>query len=169
MTEATRLLQASAVTLETADPAGAEARACLQSYFDELSQRFEQSFDPTLGPSADPEALVPPSGLFLIARLDGTPVGCGALKIMEAGFGEIKRMWVAPAARGLGIARRLLEALEKHAADAGLDVLRLDTNRNLTEARALYIGKGYVEIAAYNDNPYAHHWFEKRGLRGLSK
>jgi DNA-binding MarR family transcriptional regulator/GNAT superfamily N-acetyltransferase len=166
MAEVERLLRASAATIEPADPAGSEARDCLQAYFDELSQRFERSFDPALGPSADPESLVPPAGLFLVARLDGTPVGCGAIKIMNAGFGEIKRMWVAPAARGLGIAQRLLEALEEYAASTGLDVLRLDTNRNLTEARALYAHNGFVEIAAYNDNPYAHHWFEKRGLQG---
>jgi DNA-binding MarR family transcriptional regulator/GNAT superfamily N-acetyltransferase len=166
MAEVDRLLRASAVTIEPADPAGGEARSCLQAYFDELSQRFEQSFDPALGPSAEPESLVPPAGLFLLARLDGAPVGCGAIKIMDAGFGEIKRMWVAPAARGLGIAQRLLEALQKHAVSTGLDVLRLDTNRNLTEARTLYANNGFVEIAAYNDNPYAHHWFEKQGLRG---
>ncbi|MBV6306095.1 bifunctional helix-turn-helix transcriptional regulator/GNAT family N-acetyltransferase [Candidimonas humi] len=166
MAEVERLLRAAAVTIEPADPAGREARACLQAYFDELSQRFEQSFDPARGPSADPESLVPPAGLFLVARLDGMPVACGAIKLMDAGFGEIKRMWVDPAARGLGIAQRLLEALEKHAVSAGLNVLRLDTNRNLTEARALYANNGFVEIAAYNDNPYAHHWFEKRGLRG---
>jgi ribosomal protein S18 acetylase RimI-like enzyme len=71
-------------------------------------------------------------------------------------------MWVAPSSRGQGIAQRLLEALEAHAVAMDLDTLRLDTNRNLTEARALYARNGYREIPRYNDNPYADHWFEKR-------
>ncbi len=166
MAEVERLLRASAVTIAAADPFSEEARACIQAYFEELQQRFDEGFDPALTVSADPEELVPPSGWLLVARLDGAAVGCGALKVQGGGHGEIKRMWVAPSARGLGIARRLLEALESHAIAAGVDVLRLDTNRHLTEARQLYARHGYVEIAPYNGNPYAHHWFEKRGLRG---
>jgi ribosomal protein S18 acetylase RimI-like enzyme len=69
---------------------------------------------------------------------------------------------VAPDARGLGIAQRVLDALEAHAVAMGLHTLRLDTNSSLVEARALYDRNGYIEIPAYNDNPYAHHWFEKR-------
>ncbi|NYT77914.1 GNAT family N-acetyltransferase [Alcaligenaceae bacterium] len=79
----------------------------------------------------------------------------------------MKRIWVAPSIRGLGIAQRLLESLEKHAAAAGVNVLQMDTHRTLSEAQKLYIRNGYVEIAAYNKNPYAHHWFEKRGLQLL--
>lgn len=108
---------------------------------------------------------MPPAGLFLVARLDGDPVGCGALKVTGSDIGEIKRMWIAPSARGLGIAQCLLETLENHAVALGVDTLQLDTNRALTEARALYARNGYREIPPYNDNPYAHHWFEKRGLR----
>lgn len=100
--------------------------------------------------------------MLLLAKLDGDAVGCGALKRIAPGVGEIKRMWVAPSARGLGIAQRLLDALERNAVDFGLATLRLDTNRSLTEARALYERNGYAEIAAYNDNPYADRWFEKR-------
>src|SRR3546814_3979333 len=70
-------------------------------------------------------------------------------------------MWVAPDARGLGLAQRMLEALEGHAASMGLHTLRLDTNRSLAEARALYLRNGYREVAPYNDNPYADHWFQK--------
>ena len=165
MTEVERLMRASAVTVEPADPDSAEARACFDAYFRELEQRFEAGFDPARSISASPRELVPPTGIFLIARLDGRAVGCGALKARKRGVGEIKRMWVAPAARGLGIAQRLLEALERHAVDMGLATLQLDTNRALMEARNLYLRNGYREIAAYNDNPYAHHWFEKRGLR----
>ena len=165
MAEVERLMRASAVTIEPADPASADARACFEAYFRELEQRFETGFDPARTVSADPEELVPPAGLFLIAQLDGRPLGCGALKVKGGALGEIKRMWVAPDARGLGVAQRLLEALEKHAVQMGLDTLQLDTNRALKEAHALYTRNGYREIPRYNDNPYAHHWFEKRGLR----
>lgn len=165
MEEVERLMRASSVTIEPADPGSTEARTCIAAYFGELQERFDAGFDPARSTSADPAELVPPAGLFLVARLNGQPVGCGALKINGRRLGEIKRMWVAPSARGLGIAQRLLDALEKHATDAGLDVLQLDTNRSLSEARALYARNGYVEIAPYNTNPYAHHWYEKRGLR----
>ncbi|MEA1674471.1 helix-turn-helix domain-containing GNAT family N-acetyltransferase [Nitrospirillum sp. BR 11163] len=165
MAEVERFLRASAVVIEPADPLGDEAQACLQAYFQELAARFDTGFDPARSAPAEPGDLVPPSGWFLVARLDGAAVGCGALKIKGDGYGEIKRMWVAPPVRGLGLARRLLRALEDRAAAAGVDVLQLDTNGSLTEARKLYARNGYDEIPPYNDNPYAQHWFEKRGLR----
>jgi GNAT superfamily N-acetyltransferase len=153
-----------AVAIQVADPFGAEARHCLEAYYRELATRFDEGFDPAATVSAHPEELLPPAGYFLMARREGEPVGCGALKIGDDGIGEIKRMWVASSARGLGIGRRLLRALELQAIAAGVDVLRLDTHRRLTEARRMYARSGYTEIAAYNRNPYAHHWFEKRGL-----
>lgn len=162
MAEVERLLRAAAVVIVPADPASADARACIDAYLDELGRTFEHGFDPTRGPSAEPGELVPPVGLFVLARLDDEAVGCGALKLIARGVGEIKRMWVAPSARGLGVAQRLLEALEQHAAATGLRTLRLDTHRSLEAARAMYLRNGYREIPAYNDNPYAHHWFEKR-------
>jgi len=161
MAEVERLMRAAAVTVEVADPLGADAVACIDADLAELAGRFESGFDPGRGPSADPQELVPPSGLFLLARLDGRPLGCAALKRIGAGIGEIKRMWVSPSARGLGIAQRLLDALERHAGGIGMSTLRLDTNRTLTEARALYARNGYREIPPYNQNPYADHWFEK--------
>ena len=164
MAEVERLMRASAVSIETADPASADARQCIDAYLGELEQRFESGFDPARSVSANPEELVPPAGLFLLARLDGQAVGCGGLKATGPKRGEIKRMWVAPGARGLGIAQRLLEALERHAVDIGLGTLQLDTNRTLKEAHALYLRNGYREIPRYNDNPYADHWFEKQGL-----
>ncbi len=169
MAEVERLMRASAVTIEAADPDSEDARTCIEAYFRELQERFEAGFDPARGASPNPEEFVPPAGLFLIARLEGHAVGCGALKVRKRGIGEIKRMWVTPGARGLGIAQRLLDALEHHAAQMGLGTLQLDTNRALKEARAMYARNGYIEIPRYNDNPYAHHWFEKRGLRSKFK
>jgi len=164
MAQVEQLMRAAAVRIE-AEPAGsADARWCLERYFGELADRFTAGFDPRRGISAGAAELTPPAGVFVIARLDGAPVGCGALKVKDNGIGEIKRMWVAPAARGLGTGRRVLISLEAHARAAGLCSLRLETNRTLTEAQALYRGCGYREVAAFNDEPYAHHWFEKKLL-----
>jgi GNAT superfamily N-acetyltransferase len=153
------------VAVARADPASDDAQACIAAYLRELSERFPEGFDASRGPSAERDDLVPPKGALLLARRDGEAVGCGALKVIGAGVGEIKRMWVSPVARGLGIAQRLLDALEAHARELGLGTIRLDTHRVLVEARALYARNGYAEIPAYNANPYAHHWFEKRLAR----
>jgi ribosomal protein S18 acetylase RimI-like enzyme len=103
----------------------------------------------------------PPAGAFLMATLRGKPVGCGALKFHESAPTEIKRMWVAPTARGCGLARQLLAELEARAAATGCRTVRLETNRALTEAIGLYRSAGYREIDPFNDEPYADHWFEK--------
>jgi DNA-binding MarR family transcriptional regulator/GNAT superfamily N-acetyltransferase len=162
MAEVEQLLIASMVQIGVADPTSQEARWCIESYFAELGKRFEAGFDPTLGIQAHPNELTPPAGLLLIARLREEPVGCGALKLHRHAPGEIKRMWVAPHARGLGLGRRLLQELERHAREMGIAVLHLETNHTLTEAIELYRHSGYQEVGAFNDEPYAHHWFEKR-------
>jgi ribosomal protein S18 acetylase RimI-like enzyme len=71
-------------------------------------------------------------------------------------------MWVAPRARGLGLGRRFLAELEARAVRRGFDLLRLDTNKTLASAISLYRSSGFEEVPAFNDEPYAHHWFEKR-------
>jgi GNAT superfamily N-acetyltransferase len=114
----------------------------------------------------EPDNLIPPMGCFIVAYLDGAPIACGALKVKDDAIGEIKRMWVAASARGVGIGRRMLMSLEEHARQFGLNVLRLDTNKALKEAQHLYRTSGYQEVVRFNDEPYAHHWFEKVGLTG---
>jgi ribosomal protein S18 acetylase RimI-like enzyme len=161
MAEVERLLVASAVQVTECDPRHPDARACLRAYFSELSRRFGGGFDPARSISADDEELTPPAGLLLVATRHGEPVGCGALKLHGSGPAEIKRMWVSPAVRGLGLGRRLLAELEARAAARGAGTLRLETNRALDEAIGLYRDSGYREVAAFNDEPYAHHWFEK--------
>jgi DNA-binding MarR family transcriptional regulator/GNAT superfamily N-acetyltransferase len=156
-----RLLAAGSVAIEVEDPASEAARECLQAYYRELGERFERGFDPGASISATPRELTPPNGYFLVARLYGEVVGCGALKC-HADHGEIKRMWVAAPARGLGIGRRLLGSLESIARKRGMPRVRLETNESLKEAQALYRSSGYQEVPAFNDEPYAHHWFEKR-------
>jgi len=162
MTEVERLLRASMVHLAIEDPASPAASWCIEQYVSELNTRFEAGFDPSHSISAGPYELVPPAGVLLVARLRERPIGCGALKFHPGAPTELKRMWVAPEARGLGVGRRLLLALERHARQAGSRVVRLETNRALTEAIQLYRATGYREVAAFNDEPYAHHWFEKR-------
>jgi DNA-binding MarR family transcriptional regulator/GNAT superfamily N-acetyltransferase len=161
MAEVEQLLAASAVQVRRCDPRHPHARFCLHAYFSELSRRFDSGFDPAQSISADDEELVPPAGLLLVATLHSDPVGCGALKFHDGAPAELKRMWVAPAVRGLGLGRRLLTELEAQAAVRQVRTLRLETNRALDEAIGLYRAAGYREVSAFNDEPYAHHWFEK--------
>ena len=162
MGEVERLIRAASVTVSHDPLDGADARRCLDAYFRELAARFESGFDAHADASASLADMTPPSGLFVIARLDGEAIGCGGFKRVDKATGEIKRVWTAPSARGMGVARRMLRTLEAAAREAGVKTLRLDTNRALTEAHALYRSEGYREIARFNDNPYADHWFEKR-------
>jgi len=165
MGDVERLLRTAAVEIELTPPQSWQARWCLEQYCAELAARFSGGFDPSRSISASPGELTPPDGYFLVAMLDGRPVGCGALKVKSRRLGEIKRMWVAPSARGLGLGRRILQALETRARDGGLRTLRLETNEALREAQQLYRTAGYREVPAFNDEPYAHHWFEKTRLR----
>jgi DNA-binding MarR family transcriptional regulator/GNAT superfamily N-acetyltransferase len=160
--EVRRLLAVSMVSVAAEDPSSDDARWCLSHYFEELAERFEEEFDPGRTLPADAADLVPPAGAFLIARVGGEPAGCGALKTHGPEVGEIMRMWVDRAHRGLGIGARILDALEEHAAALGHRTVRLYTNRSLDEAKAMYRSRGYEEIPRYNDDPYANHWFEKR-------
>jgi DNA-binding MarR family transcriptional regulator len=156
-----RLLRAGAVRLKVENPRSRRARQCLKAYFDELAARFDKGFDPGRSISAASAELTPPQGYFVLATLNGDAVGCGALKC-HARHAEIKRMWVAPSARGMGIGKRILHYLEHLARRHGLSLLRLETNKTLKEAQSLYQTSGYVEVRPFNDEPYAHHWFEKR-------
>jgi DNA-binding MarR family transcriptional regulator len=162
MTEVERLLQASMMRFAVEDPGTPDARWCFEQYFAELEKRFDGGFDPARSNPLDARELRPPNGVLLIARLREMPIGCGALQFHQDAPAVLKRMWIAPSARGLGAGRRMLQELEQYAREAGVAVLRLDTNRNLTEAIALYRRLGYVEIDNFNNEPYAHYWFEKR-------
>jgi GNAT superfamily N-acetyltransferase len=144
-----------------------EAALLLADYGAELVARGRpfSPLDPPPGerPASWVEAheLEPPGGAFLLAHADGAAVACGGVRTLATALGEVKRMYVVPAARRRGIARRLLGALEDVAASLGHTRVRLDTNAVQPEAVALYHACGYVEIADYNGNPFATHWFEK--------
>lgn len=163
MRDVERLLTLGMLEIAPRDPADPDAQHCLREYMRELDRRFEGGFDHARSISAEAHELRPPAGLFLVASLLSEPVGCGALKFHARTPTEIKRMWVAESARGLGLGRRLLAELESHAAARGSSrTVRLETNGSLVEAIALYRSAGYREVPAFNDEPYAHHWFEKR-------
>jgi DNA-binding MarR family transcriptional regulator/GNAT superfamily N-acetyltransferase len=165
MGEIDQLLSAAMVEIAPIDPGHPHARHCLNAYFAELDSRFETGFDPGRGISAHEHELRPPAGLLLVATLREEPIGCGALKFHHDAPAELKRMWVAESARGLGLGRRLLGELEKHAAEHGARTVRLETNKTLVEAISLYRSAGYVEVERFNDEPYAHHWFQKQIYR----
>lgn len=151
-----------AITIEQADPRSDQARHCLRQYYAELARRFEEGFDVSLSRDPDAADMGPPRGAFLIARSDGLPVGCVGLKGRGDPVGEIKRLWVAPHARGHGLGKRLMHAAEDAARALSMTRLRLDTNRALPEAHALYTGDGWTEIERFNDDPYPDFFFEKR-------
>jgi GNAT superfamily N-acetyltransferase len=104
----------------------------------------------------------PPAGRFFVAYLHGEPVGCGAVKHHPDAPAEIKRMWIAAQARGLGLGRRLLKTLEACARAEGARVAHIETSAVLTEALSLYRSTGWVEVLPFNDEPFADHWFKKQ-------
>jgi ribosomal protein S18 acetylase RimI-like enzyme len=138
-----------------------DVRRCFERYYTELDERFADGFDVAAALPLGLDELTPPQGLVLVARQGGAPVGCGALKLGDPAIAEIKRMWVAPEARGQGLGARLLSELEARAVAAGKSVARLETNRSLVEAVAMYRSRGYHEVPAFNDERYGDHWFEK--------
>jgi DNA-binding MarR family transcriptional regulator/GNAT superfamily N-acetyltransferase len=162
MAEVHLLLRAAGVVIERVDPASRAARWCWSQYFAELDRRFPGGFDPGTSLHVEDRDFVPPRGVFLVASIDGETVAGGSVKLSAPKIGWLKRMWVADAARGLGIGRRLLEALEREARALGARRIRLDTNKALKEAIALYRGAGYRQVRPFNEERYATHWFEKR-------
>ncbi|GGB21017.1 bifunctional helix-turn-helix transcriptional regulator/GNAT family N-acetyltransferase [Allosediminivita pacifica] len=150
-----------AIEIVEVPPGDPQAQACMARYYAELAARFERGFDVAL--SCDPEAgdMMRPRGSFLLAVSDGVAVGCAGLKGTDKGYGEVKRVWVDPSVRGLGLSRRLMARLEEVARELGIEVLRLDTNSALPEAVALYRRSGWSEIPRFNVDPYPDLFFEK--------
>ena len=157
-----RLLTASVVEIRELDPLHPDAQRCVQAYLAELEERSGAGLEPATIASAKPDELRAPSGAMLVAYLRGRAVGCGGVKLHGRRPAEIKRMWVDPGTRGLGLGRRLLSELEARAPSAGARVARIETSRHLPEAISLYRSEGWVEVPAFNDEPFADHWFEKR-------
>jgi DNA-binding MarR family transcriptional regulator/GNAT superfamily N-acetyltransferase len=158
-----RLLTASLVEVRVVDPLHPDAQHCLNAYFAELEERSHAQLDPATLASAQPEEMREPQGAMLVAYLRGEAIGCGGVKLHGRNEPcELKRMWVDPDARGLGLGRRLLAELEAHAQAEGATVAHIETSDHLPEAIALYRSSGYAEVAPFNEEPFADRWFEKR-------
>jgi DNA-binding MarR family transcriptional regulator/GNAT superfamily N-acetyltransferase len=162
MAEVERLLTASAVRVDEVAPTSRDAEYCLSHYFAELAERFESGFDPVQSLAPTLAGFAAPYGTFLVMRLHGRPVACGGFKRDAPGIAYLKRMWVSRDARRLGLGRRLLQTLEDRARALGYRKIRLETEKSLEEAQKLYRSSGYREVPRFNDEPYAHYWFEKR-------
>ncbi|MET4069241.1 DNA-binding MarR family transcriptional regulator/GNAT superfamily N-acetyltransferase [Bradyrhizobium sp. S3.2.6] len=150
------------IALAEMDPRSDEARYCLGEYYAELGRRFKQGFDVSLSRDPDAKDMRRPRGSFIVAMSDTLPIGCVGLKGTDHGYAEIKRVWVAPSARGLGLGKRLMDAAEDAARRLAIALLRLDTNSALLEAGRLYRATGWREIPRFNDDPYPDLFFEKR-------
>jgi len=161
MREVERLLVAASLKITPVDPEHPDAQYCLAEYVAELNRRSARGFDPSVGATALPHEVRPPAGQFYVAYLHGEPIGCGAVKHHSDAPAEIKRMWIAPQARGLGLGRRLLETLEACARTGGARFAYIETSAVLTEALSLYRSTGWVEVPPFNDEPFADHWLKK--------
>ncbi len=155
-------LGSARTALTEMSPRTPEALYCLGEYYAELGRRFKQGFDVTLSRDPDAKDMVRTRGTFVVAMSDGLPIGCVGLKGTDYGYAEIKRLWVAPSARGQKLGRRLMDAAEAAARELGIELLRLDTNSALPEAGQLYRTSGWTEIPRFNDDPYPDLFFEKR-------
>jgi GNAT superfamily N-acetyltransferase len=153
-------MSGSELVIEEQPATSPAAQQCLQAYYRELRERFDEGFDPARSVLHSLAEFDPPRGSFLVLRLGGDLVGCGGLTPLgDAAY--LKRMWIAPEARGLGLGHRLLDALESKARSLGYRAVKLETHKSLAEAQRLYRSSGYREVPPFNDELYAHHWFEK--------
>ena len=140
---------------------GPGAKLLVPDYVAEIRSMYPD-WTPDVPPRLMPEDVEPPAGRWLVAYRAGDPVGCAALKRLDDRTAEIKRVYVAPEARGTGVARALLARLEQIAQDIGYTRLRMDTGARQPASVALFGSLGYGRIADYNGNPVAAYWFEKR-------
>lgn len=148
----------------------AAAHALLTEYFASRAATFPVSMGDYITTFPDAARFVPPRGVFFVleqtdAAGTTSDIGCGGIRLIDAPAGvtrfELKHLWLRPHARGLGLGRRLLAELEMRATAFGATELVLDTNATQEAATGLYRSSGFVEIAAYNDNTNATHWFAK--------
>jgi len=153
------------------DVTSTEALERRDAYFAERAAGFpvaQGEYRPTYPTTA---AFTPPAGVFLLVVDDDGVIGCGGVRRIEPNPDtldtryEVKHLWLTPPSRGRGAGRRLLEELEHRAVGFGAVELVLDTNASLEAAGGLYRSSGFTEIAPYNANPNATHWYGKRLAR----
>lgn len=157
-------------TVDLAPVDSAEAAELLRAYLVDVADRYyrlHEGRDSTAAEieeglaSAPSDHLAPPTGVFLIGRYGGEPAACAGLKVVDATTVELTRVFVREERRGTGGGTRLMEAVEAAARELGAEQIRLDTRLDLTEARALYLKRGYAEVAPYCGGPYAEVWYRK--------
>jgi GNAT superfamily N-acetyltransferase len=150
------------LAIAVTSPVAEEARRVLWAYFDDVASRY-YGRPATEGEiaAAMREDLTPPRGLLLVAQEREDVLGCAGLRLLPGHVAEITRVFVLPAARGQGVGSLLLDCLEDHARRHQMSVLRLDTRRDLVEARRLYARHGYREVAPFSSGLYADYWFAK--------
>jgi GNAT superfamily N-acetyltransferase len=158
-------------TITVADPAASSSQKILRTYYDDIIGLYygrpalPHEVDETMvdEPSDDLRA---PTGVFLVATVNDQIVGCGGVRFvdLEAGVGEVTRIFVRGDARGQGIAAALLTELEQLALHAGVSTLRLTVRADLMGARRLYAHLGFAEVNAFSAEPYADHWLAKQLL-----
>ena len=152
--------------IEIVAPDTRGAAEILRSYIEDVASTYYgraatvEEIDAALldDPSDD---LVPPRGIFMVARQGEVALGCAGLRLLPDGVGEVCRVFVAPHARHRGLGALLMGEIEEVARAHARSVLRLDTRHDLVEARRLYCALGYDEVPAFNEDRYAEHWFMK--------
>jgi GNAT superfamily N-acetyltransferase len=150
------------IDFSDADVDSGPGAALAQSMRDEIAVIYDGlDLDGDTMPKAGPAELSPPAGAFLVGWIEGEPVCCGGVKHLDDDTCEIKKMYVVPGARGTGVARRLLYALEDKARELGYEIARLDTGPRQGNAQGLYESEGYGAIEDFNGNPVAIFWGEK--------
>ncbi len=138
-------------------PPASDLLAEMRAELNDVYESFSRLDNPTLSL----EELRSPTGAFLVGYEGSAAVAGGGVRRLEEGVAEIKRMFVRPPARSRGVARALLAALESTAGELGYERVRLDTGPKQVHGLALYRSAGYVDVAPYNDNPFACFWGEK--------
>ncbi|GAA4540185.1 GNAT family N-acetyltransferase [Amycolatopsis samaneae] len=143
-----------------------DAVALVREYITDIASRYwgrpATSSEVDTALAEDPtDDLAPPTGALLLARLDDAVAGCAGVRLVAPGVAELKRVYLRPANRGQGGGVRLVGAAEEFAVGMGATLMRLDTRDDLVEARALYARCGYAEVAPFNSDKYAEHWFAK--------
>lgn len=153
------------LTLHDASPDDADARALLDAYIADRVATWADDDRPYRPKTAPAEQLTPPNGALLVARLDGEPVGVGGVRRIpsdEGAWFEVKHLFATHAARGHGVGKALLAALEQRAIELGATDVVLDTNSSLAAAGGLYAAAGFASVEPFNDNPNANAWYRKR-------
>lgn len=148
-------------TVREVDHADRELAPLVRAYMAEMISRYHRrpAREDEIDEQFAADTRTPPR--MLLARYDGRARGCVGVRSLDEDTAEVSRVFIDPAARGTGGGIALLDAADVHARSLGVARIRLDTRADLVEARNLYARHGYREIPAYNDSPYAQHWFEK--------